>query len=717
MYKQKEISITGKEDSMDYSDPKYYINRELSWLEFNERVLEEAYDKTNPLLERLKFLAITASNMDEFFMVRVSGILEQFESGYNKKDAAGLLPKEQLEAISKRVHIMVNKQYNCLLRSIIPQLEKENLEFVKFNDLTQNQKRYVEDYFNDTLYPILTPMAIDQSRLFPLLANKSLNMILQLDNLEDGLYAVVQIPVVVPRIFEIKPSENGKRQFIFIEDIIKQFANLLFEGHTIKEAYMFRITRDADLTIDEEDAEDLLVEIEKSIKRRKWGEPVRLEMDKDIDKNLEKVLIDFLEIDEENVYRINGPIDLTVWFSFSGIDGCESLKDSPMHSQKVIEFEDGRDYFEVIKEKDVLVHHPYQSFEYVVNFIKRASSDPQVLAIKQTLYRVSGNSPIVAALIQAAENGKQVTVLVELKARFDEENNILWAKKLEKAGCHVVYGLVGLKTHCKAVLVVRKEDDGIHRYVHLATGNYNDKTAKTYTDIGMFTCRESFGSDVSALFNVLTGYSQPPQWKEIAVAPNSLRSTFLKLIKNETEFAKNGAEGRIIAKMNSLVDTELIQSLYEASNAGVKIDLIVRGICCLRSGIKGISENINVMSIVGRFLEHSRIYYFGNNGNPKIFLSSADWMNRNLDRRIEVLFPVHQEDLKKRIIDILDITLNDTVKARVQDSDGTYDHVDKRGKEYINSQNIFYEEAVKLVKNIENRINEGVFQPIYHKNL
>lgn len=696
-------------------DPKYYINRELSWLEFNERVLEEAYDKTNPLLERLKFLAITASNMDEFFMVRVSGILDQVEAEYNKRDPSGNLPKEQLTAISRRVHNMVNKQYNCLIRSIIPQLERENLKFVKFDELNNEQKKYAEEYFDDTLYKILTPMAIDQSRPFPLLANKSLNLMIQLDELEDELYAVIQIPIVVPRIFEVKPTNDGKRQFIFTEEIVKQFAYKLFEGHTIREAFMFRITRNSDLSIDEEDAEDLLIEIEKSIKRRKWGAPVRLEMDKEMDENLERVLLSFLKLDEEDIYRINGPIDLTVWFSFSSIEGYENLKDAPMPPQQIIAFEENDNYFEVIKEKDILVHHPYESFEYVVNFIKKASVDPKVLAIKQTLYRVSGNSPIVAALIQAAENGKQVTVLVELKARFDEENNILWAKKLEKAGCHVVYGLVGLKTHCKAVLVVRKEDDGIKRYVHLATGNYNDKTAKTYTDLGMFTCKESYGSDISALFNVLTGYSQPPQWKEIAVAPTTLRNTFLKLIDNETNIALNGGNGRIIAKMNSLVDVELIEALYKASQAGVKIDLIIRGICCLRSRVKGISDNIKVTSIVGRFLEHSRIYYFGSNGNEKIFLSSADWMNRNLDRRVEVLFPVHQKDLKQRIINILDITLNDTVKSRIQKSDGTYERVDKRGKEYINSQIIFYEKAVETFKKFKTQYETDVFQPIYHK--
>ena len=701
---------------MNFLEPKYYFNRELSWLEFNERVLEEAYDKTNPLFEKLKFLAITASNMDEFFMIRVSGLSEQAASGYVKKDISGMTAKEQLAEISKKVHKMVTKQYNCLNRSILPQLDKEGLVFLKFEELDEQQKAYTEKYFDDILYPVLTPMAIDQSRPFPFLANKSLNIILELreefKNSKENLYAVVQVPIVVPRIFEVI-SHSEKRTFIFTEEIIKQFAGKLFQGCEIREACSFRITRNADLNIDEEETEDLLHEIEKSIKKRKWGCPIRLEIEKSISDSLEKVLVDFLELSKENIYKISGPIDLTVWFSFIGIEGYDELKDIPMPPQKVIEFEENEDYFEVIRQGDVLVHHPYQSFDYVVDFIRKASVDSQVLAIKQTLYRVSGNSPIIAALIQAAENGKQVTVLVELKARFDEENNINWAKKLEKAGCHVVYGLVGLKTHCKAVLVVRKEDDGIRRYVHLATGNYNDKTAKTYTDLGMFTCRENYGSDISALFNVLTGYSQPPQWKEIAVAPTSLRSTFLKLIEGETAIAEKGQEGRIIAKMNSLVDPEIIQALYKASAAGVKINLIVRGICCLRSGIEGVSDNITVTSIVGRFLEHSRIYYFGNNGNPKIFLSSADWMNRNLDRRVEILFPVHQENLKKRLMDILNTTMSDTVKAHIQNLDGTYEKVDRRGKEYIHSQNIFFQEAKQEVEMNLNKLPKEIFKPIY----
>ncbi len=701
---------------MNLSDSKYYFNRELSWLEFNNRVLEEAYDKTHPLFERLKFLAITASNLDEFFMIRVSGLYSQVNSKYSKKDISGKTPKEQLENIWDKAYKMTVKQYNCLKRSIMPSLEKAGLYFLKFKELDVKQKAYAEKYFDEVLYPILTPMAIDQSRPFPFLPNKSVNIILRLKKEEKkvkkDLYAVIRVPSVVSRIFEVE--NNGKeRTFIFIEEIIKQFAGKLFEGCEIKEAYAFRITRNSDLDIDEEDAEDLLREIEKSIKKRKWGYPVRLELEKNVSEELEELLKETLELKENSIYKVNGAIDLTLWYSFIEMEGYEELRDIPMPPQKVVEFEQNDDYFEVIRQGDVLVHHPYQSFDYVVEFIRKASVDPDVLAIKQTLYRVSGNSPIIAALIQAAENGKQVTVLVELKARFDEENNIHWAKKLEKAGCHVIYGLVGLKTHCKAVLVVRKEEDGIRRYVHLATGNYNDKTAKTYTDLGMFTCQEDYGADISALFNVLTGYSKPPQWKEISTAPTNLRSTFLKLIEEEKVIAQNGGEGRIIAKMNSLVDAEIIQALYKASRAGVKINLIVRGICCLRSGVKNVSENITVTSIVGRFLEHSRIYYFGNNRNPKIFLSSADWMNRNFDRRVEILFPVHQESIKQRLTEILECIMNDTVKARIQKSDGSYEKQDRRGKEYINSQMLFFEKAKQELEDKLDKSSEEVFKPIY----
>lgn len=699
---------------MDLENKDYYVNRELSWLMFNERVLEEAYDKTNPLLERLKFLAITASNLDEFFMVRVSGLLDQVDIGYSKRDIAGLTPQEQLKKISEKAHEMYAKQNSCLMRSLLPALEKEGIVFVGPKELTNEQKNFIKEYFNSTLYPIVTPMAIDQSRPFPLLPNKSLNIILQIVKDDEKLYAVMQVPTVVPRITEL-PSSNNVREFIMLEDILSMFVGELFEGCEVKNLSYFRITRNSDLTIDEEDTEDLLMEIEKSIKKRKWGDPVRLEIEKNMDSEIKTFLLDMLELDGEDIYESTGYIDFNVWMKFSSINGFDHLRDEVLKPQPVPAFMD-KNIFDAIREKDILVHHPYESFDCVVKYIQEAAKDPDVLAIKQTLYRVSGNSPIVAALIQAAENGKQVTVLVELKARFDEENNIIWAKKLEKAGCHVIYGLVGLKTHCKICLVVRQEEDGIKRYVHMATGNYNDSTAKLYTDFGLFTARESFGTDVSALFNVLTGYSKPPQWKKISVAPTTLRQTFLQWIENETKIAKKGRYAEITAKMNSLVDAEIIKALYKASMAGVKINLIVRGICCLKSGIAGVSDNIRVISIVDRFLEHSRIYYFHDDGNEKIFLSSADWMPRNLNKRVETAFPIEDEVLKERIKETLKITLNDTVKVRVQQPDGTYEHIDRRGKEVIHSQLIFHAQAVEAYKKAKKENNTDMFIPIEGKN-
>ena len=693
----------------DLMDSSLYINRELSWLEFNERVLEEAFDKTNPILERFNFLAITASNMDEFFMVRVAGLMEQVYAGRTRKDIAGLTPMEQLKRISERVHEMVARQYNCLSRSLIPQLKADKIVFKSYSELNNEQKEFVKQYFNTTLFPVLTPMAIDSSRPFPLVANKSLNLIVELAGAEEK-YAVVQVPSVVNRLVELNNTQDGQREFIFLEDIIKHFIDKLFEGCKVVSAYAFRITRNSDLEIDEDESHDLLVEIEESIKRRKWGDPVRLEVEKDISESAFDFLERQLEINPEDIYRINGTIDLTVYYTVAGIKGCDELRNQPMPPVPVKAFRD-RDMFEVIKEKDVLVHHPYESFDCVVNFVKLAAADPYVLAIKQTLYRVSGNSPIIAALIQAAENGKQVTVLLELKARFDEENNINWARKLENAGCHVVYGLVGLKTHCKLCMVVRKEEDGIHRYLHLGTGNYNDKTAKLYTDIGMFTAKESYGVDVSKLFNVLTGYSKSTNYMKIAAAPTGLREMFINNINNEMKNAREGKPAVIKAKMNSLVDDSIIRALYEAAMAGVKIDLVVRGICCLRPGVEGISENIRVTSIVGRFLEHSRIYYFENGGEPKVYLSSADWMPRNLDRRVEVAFVVEDEDIKKEVCEIMDLTLADNVKARVMQSDGTYKRVDKRGKEPIHAQMLFYDRAIEKNKG-EKKEKADLFIPM-----
>ena len=693
----------------DLFDSSLYINRELSWLEFNERVLEEAFDKTNPILERFNFLAITASNMDEFFMVRVAGLMEQVYAGRTRRDIAGLTPMEQLRRISDRVHEMVTRQYSCLSRSLIPQLKADKIVFKNYEELNSPQKDFVKQYFNTILFPVLTPMAIDSSRPFPLVANKSLNLIVELAGAEEK-YAVVQVPSVVSRLVELNNTQDGQREFIFLEDIIKHFIDKLFEGCKVVSVHAFRITRNSDLEIDEEESHDLLVEIEESIKRRKWGDPVRLEVEKDISESSFDFLERQLEINPEDIYRINGTIDLTIYFAVAGIKGCDHLRNQPMPPSPVKAFRD-RDMFEVIREKDVLVHHPYESFDCVVNFVKLAAADPYVLAIKQTLYRVSGNSPIIAALIQAAENGKQVTVLLELKARFDEENNINWARKLENAGCHVVYGLVGLKTHCKLCMVVRKEEDGIHRYLHLGTGNYNDKTAKLYTDMGMFTAKESYGADVSKLFNVLTGYSKSTNYMKIAAAPTGLREMFMDNIANEMKNAREGKPAYIKAKMNSLVDDGIIRALYEAAMAGVKIDLVVRGICCLRPGVPGISENIRVTSIVGRFLEHSRIYYFENGGDSKVYLASADWMQRNLDRRVEVAFIVEDEDIKKEVCEIMDITLADNVKARVMQSDGTYKRVDRRGKEPIHSQMLFYDMAIEKNRS-EKKEKTDIFIPM-----
>lgn len=694
---------------MKYDNPELYINRELSWLDFNFRVLEEAQDKTNPLLERLKFLSITASNLDEFFMIRVAGLKEQVVAGYTGMDTSGLQPETQLKEISQKVHTMVLKQYSCLNRSIIPELKRAGIEFLHYGELDHEQKKYIDHYFENTVFPVLTPMAIDQSRPFPVLPNKSLNLALVFKKGKDKFFAIAQVPSVLPRIVKL-PSGEGMN-FMFLEELIENYIEDLFTGYKLVSSCPFKITRNADLSIDEDDAKDLLVEIERSLKERIRGFPVRLEIEKGMNLSMKDFLCTTLDLSTEDIYEIKGPIDLSVWmelFDFDGLDHLKFKSYSPEYSRAFFEKDD---IFEAIREGDILLHHPYESFDHVEHFLNQAANDPSVLAIKQTLYRVSGDSPVVSSLIQAAENGKQVTVLVELKARFDEESNIQWAKKLEDAGCYVIYGLVGLKTHCKILLVVRDESDGIRRYIHMSTGNYNDKTARLYTDIGFFTCKELFGVDASALFNSLTGFSQPPQWNKLSIAPTNLRHSFLQFINKEVENVKNKTGGRIIAKINSLVDKEIIQNLYMASKAGVKIDLIVRGICCLRAGLKGISENITVRSIVGKYLEHSRIFYFLNGGKPKIFLSSADWMPRNLDGRIETLFPIEDENLKNRVIEILEILMKDTVKARIQKSDGKYVLIDKRGKPAINAQKVFCDLAKRSLNN-QKRKKGREFKPI-----
>ncbi|HPJ87508.1 MAG TPA: RNA degradosome polyphosphate kinase [Thermotogota bacterium] len=689
---------------MNLDNPKYYINRELSWIEFNDRVLDEAISKSNPLLERLKFLSITGSNLDEFFMIRVAGLKEQVNIGYQKTDAAGMTAKEQLGAISSKVHKMVEKQYNCLNKSLFPKLKNEGIIFLEEDELTRTQKEFLNEYFTTTVFPVLTPMAIDQGRPFPQILNKSLNQAVILENeKKETMLAIVQVPSVLPRFVKLEDGTDENCLFIPLEKIIKMYIEKLFRGYKIISVNPFRLTRNADLSIDEEDAGDLLEEIEKSLRQREKGFPVRLELEKSASKLTREILFKMLNLSENELYEIDGPIDLSAFMKIATAKGFEHLKYEKFFPQPVSVFNEGKSSFEIIKKRDIFLHHPYQSFEPVLKFLEEAAEDPKVLAIKQSLYRVSGNSPIVKSLIKAAENGKQVTVLVELKARFDEENNIQWARKLEMAGCHVIYGLVGLKTHCKILLVVRQEEEGIKRYVHLSTGNYNDKTAKLYTDAAMFTSKESFGADASALFNVLTGYSKPPEWKKFSVAPIGMRETFIHYIENEIEHATNGREGRIIVKNNSLLDQEIIKALYKASRAGVKVDLIVRGICALRSGVKELSENINVYSIVGKYLEHSRIYYYENGGNPKIFLSSADWMPRNLDRRVETLFPVEDAEIKEEVKNILAIILSDNTKLRIQDQNGDYEQRKHQGIASIDSQSALAE----FYTNIQNQKNDN----------
>lgn len=699
------------------SDKKnYYYNRELSWMDFNARVLEEAQKKDNPLMERLRFLAITGSNLDEFFMVRVAGVKSQIASNYTKPDDSGMTPKELLSALDKKTHAFMEKQYSCLYRSILPVLKKQaEIEFRTPEKLTHEQRAFTDEYFHRVLFPVLTPLAVDSSRPFPMLANKSLNLAVRLSSKEnkgEKCFAVVQVPSILPRFTEL-PADGDTRCFILLEDIITDYLEELFELHEIKSVCPFRITRNSDLTIDEE-ADDFMYEIEKSIKRRKRGRPVRLELLQHTDGDTRKFLIKALNINENGIYEVQGPIDLTFFSKFANIPGCEKLCFAPIRpTTPPGDFFGYTDIFRVIREGDRLVHHPYETFDCVVQFIAQAAEDENVLAIKQTLYRVSGNSPIIASLIKAAENGKQVTVLVELKARFDEENNINWAKKLEKAGCHVIYGLTGLKTHCKIALVVRREEDGIRRYLHLGTGNYNDSTAKIYTDLGLFTCNEQFGADASSLFNVITGYSRPPEYKHFIVAPHGMRSFFEYMIRQETENAKKGLPSGITVKVNSLVDPKIIELLYEASKAGVRVQLIVRGICCLIPGIEGVSENITVMSIVGQLLEHSRIFRFENAGNPRIYMGSADWMPRNLDRRVELVFPIEDETQKARAFGILDTMLSDTTNARFMQSDTSYEHVDLRGKKKISSQLTFYHEAQARLKELQSIEKDSVLIPIH----
>ncbi len=698
----------------DFKSPEYYENRELSWIKFDERVLSEARDKSMPLLERMKFASITSSNLDEFFMVRVASLKDMVHANYKKKDIAGMTASEQLSAINQATRELVNTQYSTYMRSLVPQLEKEGIHLLEGHEaLTQEQERFVDQYFQESVYPVLTPMAVDASRPFPLIRNKTLNIAALLANRqkeEETAFATVQVPSVLPRLVQV-PGEEGKTCFILLEQIIERNLGVLFSNYKVLCAYPYRVMRNADLTIDEDEASDLLKEIQNKLKMRQWGEVIRLEIEDKADKKLLKFLKTELRVADEDVFRIAGPLDLTFLMKLYGIEGFDHLRCKPYTPQRVPQIEPGSDIFAAIREGDIFLHHPYQTFDPVVDFIRQAAKDPDVLAIKQTLYRVSGNSPIIGSLAQAAENGKQVSVLVELKARFDEEHNIVWAKKLEQAGCHVIYGLVGLKTHSKIALVVRREEDGIRRYVHLGTGNYNDSTAKLYTDMGLLTCSESIGEDATAVFNMLSGYSEPASWNKLSLAPLWLRDRFLTMIQRESAYARNGEPAHIVAKMNSLCDPELIGALYEANAAGVKIDLIVRGICSLKVGIPGISDNISVRSIVGSFLEHTRIYYFLNGGQEEVYLASADWMPRNLDRRVEILFPIENENLKKEVMHVLEIQLQDTLKAQIKQTDGSYEKVDRRGKPALCAQEYFMEYARNLNKPQEDMLHDRVFIP------
>ena len=703
-----------------FEKSEYFVNRELSWLKFDERVLSEARDKTLPLFDRLKFLSITASNLDEFFMVRVASLKDQVHAGYHKTDIAGMTAKEQLKEISLRTHELVHVQYNTLNRSLIPALEKAGLHLVGAHEnLTEEQKTYVDRYFEDNVYPVLTPMAMDSSRPFPLIRNKTLNIGALISKKgkkekEEPMFATVQVPSVLPRVVRIPSVKEGDTSVILLEEIIEKNIDKLFLSYDVVCAHPYRIMRNADLTIDEDEAEDLLVEIQKQLKKRQWGEVIRLEIEDKMDERLLDILKMEFDIKEADIFKINGPLDLTMLMKVYGAEGFDQYKTPRYQPAPVPAFQNDKDIFQVIREGDVFLHHPYMSFDPVVNFVRQAAKDPDVLAIKQTLYRVSGNSPIIAALAQAAENGKQVSVLVELKARFDEENNIVWAKKLEKAGCHVIYGLVGLKTHSKITLVVRREETGIRRYVHLATGNYNDSTAKLYTDCGIFTCDKRFGEDATAVFNMLSGYSEPKRWNKLIVAPIWMKDRFVSLIEREAENAKKGLPALIRAKMNSLCDPKIMAALYYASSCGVQVELLVRGICCLKVGLPGISENIHVRSIVGEFLEHSRIFYFENSGNPEIYMGSADWMPRNLERRVEILFPVLNPELKEKVWHILDVQMRDTGKAQLLKPDGTYEKVDKRGKVLCNAQEEFCKEYMAAAHKHKNEQQARVFKPETH---
>ena len=689
-------------EAVDLRDPSLFINRELSWLAFNERVLEEALDPSLPLLERVKFLAIFANNLDEFFMIRVSGLREQVAAGVTETPSDGLTPAQQLAHIRRQLVPLLEAQYRSYREEIVPQLAERGIHVLHYGDLADSHKEALQHYFENEVYPVLTPLAVDPGRPFPHISNLSLNLaVMLLDKDQQEWFARVKVPQGLPRVVPLHDIYSRymgrwdeKRQvFVWLEEIIAANLGGLFPGMAIREAYPFRVTRNADMEIEEDEASDLLETIEAGVRQRRFGRVVRLEVRPDMPQFLLDMLKGYLRVERSDIYQLDGPLGMSQLFELASMD-VPDLKYPPFVPQQSNTFNGQEDIFSIIRRQDVLLFHPYDSFLPVIDLIRTAAHDPHVLAIKTTLYRVGSNSPIVNALLEARENDKQVAVLVELKARFDEENNIVWARKLEAAGVHVVYGLVGLKTHCKIALVVRREEDGLRRYMHFSTGNYNATTARIYSDIGIFTSRRDLGGDASELFNRLTGYAPKAAYRKLLVAPEHLRPRFDQLIHREIEHAKAGRPARMIFKMNALVDAKMVRRLYEASMAGVQITLLIRGICCLRPGLPGISENIRVTSVVGRFLEHSRIYYFANGGQSEIYMGSADLMPRNLDRRVETIFPVEDEGLQRHILDeILAIEMMDTKQARELQPDGSYVRVQPGdGETSVDSQTWFMEQ-------------------------
>lgn len=677
---------------------KHFNNRELSWLDFNERVLEEAVDDRNPLMERLKFLAIFSSNLDEFYMVRVGGLKDEVLAGFNRpEDKTGLTPKQQIKAISMRAQELVETQY-ATYKKITKQLSNQNVRFLRTKHLNKTQQDFVKEYFRTHVFPVLTPIAVDAYRPFPMLLSKSLNIAVEIasNGERKKRLALVQVPSVLPRYLELPTDDEEHTDLILLEDLIIQFIDSLFKGFVVESTMPFRITRNADMPFHEEGSRDVLKQIEKELKKRRYGVAIRLEVQqRSLRKELLFMLQDVLDLQERDIFIVDGPIDLTFLF---GIYSQIGIEYDDMINETLIPFipeglESGKDLFQSIAKQDYLLHHPYHSFDPIVRFIVQAAKDPNVLAIKQTLYRVSGDSPIIKALTDAAESGKQVTVLVELKARFDEEKNIQWAKQLEKAGAHVIYGYKELKTHSKITLVVRILEGGVlQRFIHLGTGNYNDSTAKLYTDIGLLTTNEELAEDATNFFNWLSGYEERPSWHQFETSPDDMKDFFLNKIEEEIKLHEKYGNGRIVAKMNSITDRAIITKLYDASSAGVKIDLIIRGICCLRPGIKGVSENIRVISIIDRYLEHSRIFYFYQNGKEDLYCSSADWMTRNMKKRIEILFPILNVSHKTYIKDMMALQLVDNVKARRQRSDGRYVYVKRENnEEEIQSQIIIHQ--------------------------